>query len=94
MRARFHLSWFPYTYKLYYSRYTGVDSQSRNANTDDLDIHLGLLLVGLAILDLVHDVQSLHRTTKDSMFVVKPWRLLRCDEELTAVGVGSRIGHG
>jgi hypothetical protein len=65
-----------------------------NADADNLHVHLRLLLVGLDIFDLVHHVESLHGTSKDSMLVVEPGSLLRGYEELTAVGVGARVGHG
>lgn len=69
-------------------------SRSSHSNAHDLNVLLRLLFVRLGVFDLVYDVQPLHRTSKNSMFTVQPRCLLRRDEELTAVGVGSRIRHG
>lgn len=44
----------------------------RDANADNLDILLRLLLVTLGILNLMHNVHALHRSPKDGVFAIKP----------------------
>ena len=45
---------------------------SRDGDTDNLDILLRLLLVHLGVLDLVNNVHTCNRPSKDGVFVVEP----------------------
>ena len=45
---------------------------SRDGDTDNLDILLRLLLVHLGVLDLVNNVHTRNRPSKDGVFVVEP----------------------
>jgi hypothetical protein len=48
------------------------NAQLHDVYAQDLDIFLGLLLVRPGTLDLVYDVKSLCRTTKDGMLAIQP----------------------
>lgn len=45
-------------------------------------------------LDLLHNLHALLDTPEHHMFAVQPVSLDGADEELGAIGVGARIGHG
>jgi hypothetical protein len=44
----------------------------RYRDRDNLDILLRLLLIHLGILNLMHNVQALNRSSEDSMLIIKP----------------------
>lgn len=65
-----------------------------NSGPNDLDlIHWFILRV---CLDKPHALNNPHPTldsAEDSMLPIQPWCWGQGDEELTAVGIGSAIGH-
>ena len=71
----------------------GLLHPSNNRDANDLDILFRLLAINPHILNLMHDIQSLHRPAENRMFLIQPRRFLRRDEKLRAVRVGPRIRH-
>lgn len=50
--------------------------------------------MGAERFQLLHDIHALNHTAEDNVLVVEPAGLHSGNEELTAVGVGTSIGHG
>ena len=65
----------------------------QNFHIDNLDILLRFLLIDTNILDPMDDVHTSDGATENSMFLVQPWGLLGCDEELRAVGIRACVSH-
>lgn len=45
----------------------------RYRDVNNLNILLGLLLVRFGILDLMHDIQTLNRSSENGVLIIKPW---------------------
>ncbi len=57
------------------------------------NIFLRLLLINPRIFNLMYDVEALYSSSKDRMFTIQPWRLLRRNEELWTIRVRSSVSH-
>lgn len=77
----------------YFRLYLYSSSRLRHADADNLDVCCRLLFKCVRLLDLENHVQTLHCSAEDRVLVIQPRGLLRRNEELTAIGVGTRIGH-
>ena len=60
----------------------------------DIDHLAGLPSPRAHLLDLPDDVEPRHHRAEHHVLPVQPTGLLRTDEELGAVGVRTRVGHG
>merc|ERR1719189_876520 len=69
-------------------------SQSKLAALSDHHLLRSLPRLGTDCLDLLHDVHALGDCPEDHVLAVEPRGLHGAEEELGAVGVGPRVGHG
>ena len=63
-------------------------------DTDVVDGPVALGRVGADLLDAAHDVHTLDDAAEDDVLAVEERGGGARDEELAAVGVGARVGHG
>ena len=76
------------------ARMVQVISIAGEAAIADGDLHLGLATLRSERFDLLDDIHAGNDGAENDVFLVEPARDDRGDEELRAVGVGARVGHG
>merc|ERR1719189_2629080 len=69
-------------------------SQSKLAALSDHHLLRSFSRLGADCLELLHDVHALGDGPEDHVLAVEPRGLHGAEEELRAVGVGPRVGHG
>lgn len=60
----------------------------------DGDLLLGFAAIGAEAFDRLDDVQTTCDVSEDDVLAIQPGSVSRANEELAAIGVRARIGHG
>ena len=69
-------------------------SESELSTVQNFDNLTGLPSHGAALLNLLDNVEARHHRAEHHVLPVQPTSLLRTDEELGAIRVRTRVGHG